>query len=97
MSTAGDTGPIARQVHYTGQVQGVGFRATAAALARRFAVTGWVRNLPDGRVRLHAEGAAGEVERFLAAVRERFDGYVDDEAAEDVLPTGRYRNFEIAR
>jgi len=96
MSATGE-GPIARQVHYAGQVQGVGFRATTARLARGFAVTGWVRNLADGRVRLHVEGAPGEVERFLAAVRERFDGYVEDEAIEDVPPTGQLRGFEIAR
>jgi acylphosphatase len=88
---------IARLVHYSGRVQGVGFRATAQALARRFAVTGWVRNLPDGRVRLLAEGPPGEVERYLAAVREQFDGCIDGEHQERPEPTGRYRSFEIAR
>lgn len=89
--------PTARQVHYSGRVQGVGFRATAAALARRFAVTGWVRNLADGRVRLLAEGPPGEVERFLAAVREQFAGYIEGESAEGVAPTGGYRAFEVLR
>jgi acylphosphatase len=89
--------PTARLVHYSGSVQGVGFRMTAARLARRFAVAGWVRNLPDGRVRLLAEGSAGEVRRFLEAVRAEFAGYIDTEVGEDQAPTGRYRGFEIVR
>src|SRR5262245_43225473 len=97
MTTTGDAGPIGRLVHYAGQVQGVGFRVTSTRLAQRFAVTGWVRNLADGRVRLHVEGAPAEVERFLSAVRERFAGYVEDEAVEDTPPTGRYHAFEITR
>ena len=96
MSATREDGTIARLVHYSGRVQGVGFRATAAWLARGFAVAGWVRNLPDGRVRLHVEGTGGEVERFLTAVRERFAGYVEAEQGEDTAPTGQLRGFEIA-
>ncbi len=87
--------PTARLVHFSGRVQGVGFRMTAARLARRFAVAGWVRNLPDGRVRLLAEGPAGEVRRFLEAVRGEFAGYIDAEEGEDRPPSGQYQGFEI--
>src|SRR5688572_25537300 len=45
-------GMAAKQVFYSGRVQGVGFRYTAKQLAAGFDVTGWVRNLPDGRVEL---------------------------------------------
>ncbi len=47
---------------YEGKVQGVGFRASVLALAKGFEVTGWVRNLPDGRVELLAAGDPGEIE-----------------------------------
>jgi acylphosphatase len=58
------------QVFYEGRVQGVGFRYCVRQLACGFEVTGWVRNLPDGRVELQACGEAGELEEFLRAVLE---------------------------
>src|SRR5207245_6186322 len=47
---------VSRHVYYSGQVQGVGFRYTAQQLAAGFAVSGFVRNLPNGDVELVAEG-----------------------------------------
>jgi acylphosphatase len=55
-------------VHYSGRVQGVGFRATVRNIARGFDVTGTARNLPDGRVELIAEGEKAEVAAFLEGV-----------------------------
>src|SRR5688572_25939207 len=57
-------------VLYSGRVQGVGFRYTTRSIARKYQVSGFVRNLPDGRVELVAEGAAHELEAFLGEVRE---------------------------
>jgi acylphosphatase len=56
--------------HFSGRVQGVGFRYTTARVARGFAVAGYVMNLPDGRVELVAEGEAKELKAFLAAVQD---------------------------
>lgn len=58
-----------RRVLYSGRVQGVGFRITAQDMARRFEVAGYVRNLPDGRVELVAEGEPDELDAFLKVVR----------------------------
>ena len=55
-------------VVYRGRVQGVGFRATVRHLARGYDVTGLVRNLPDGRVELIAEGAKAELQAFLEGI-----------------------------
>jgi acylphosphatase len=55
-------------VFYSGRVQGVGFRATVRYLARGYDVTGTVRNLPDGRVELVAEGAKAELAAFLEGI-----------------------------
>ena len=59
-----------RHVLYEGRVQGVGFRWSAKNLARGYDVTGWVKNLPDGRVELQACGDPDEVEAFLEAIEE---------------------------
>jgi acylphosphatase len=63
-------------VYFTGHVQGVGFRYTALQIAKEFEVAGCVRNLPDGRVQLEAEGRASDVAAFIAGVEERMHGYV---------------------
>lgn len=83
------------EVFFSGRVQGVGFRYTARDIAERFNVTGFVRNLPDGRVHLVAEGPAGEPERFVQAVgreMERFVSRVDSSSAE---ATGEFADFSI--
>jgi acylphosphatase len=56
---------ISLQVFYEGHVQGVGFRFTVRHIAKGFDVTGWVRNLPDGRVELQVTGDDEEVRAFL--------------------------------
>ena len=54
----------------TGRVQGVGFRNFTRRTARRLGLTGWVRNEPDGSVRLEAEGPTDELEDLVEAVHD---------------------------
>lgn len=83
------------EVFYAGRVQGVGFRYTVRSLAGRFDVTGFVRNLPDGRVHLVAEGAAAEIDGFLEAIRAEMRYYIGD-VQQNVRPaSGRFASFEI--
>ena len=56
------------QVFYEGNVQGVGFRWSVRNVAKGFDVTGFVRNLADGRVELQAAGDEEEVRAFLEAI-----------------------------
>ena len=56
---------ISLQVFYEGHVQGVGFRWSVRHVAKGFDVTGWVRNLADGRVELQVTGEDDEVRAFL--------------------------------
>lgn len=87
---------VAKLVHYTGNVQGVGFRATASHIARRYPVTGYVRNLPDGCVELLVEGSATIVAAFLLDIRDRYTGDIEDEHSDDIEPSGRFATFAIA-
>ncbi len=59
---------ISLQVFYEGNVQGVGFRWSIRHIAKGFDVTGWVRNLPDGRVELQINGQESEARAFLDGV-----------------------------
>lgn len=61
---------IAKHVFYEGRVQGVGFRYTLRQIAKGYQVTGWVRNLADGRVELLAGGETDELNDFLQAIGE---------------------------
>ena len=85
---------VCKRVIYTGRVQGVGFRVTARQLAREYAVAGEVRNLPDGRVELIAQGEPDEVATFLGAVQHTMGRYVDDSATADCPPENR-QGFHI--
>jgi acylphosphatase len=52
-----------------GRVQGVGFRYYTLQTAQDYHLTGWVRNLHDGRVEVVAEGAQPDLNNFLRDMR----------------------------
>jgi acylphosphatase len=59
----------ARRFLISGRVQGVGYRYFAERSAHAAGVTGWARNLDDGRVEVHANGTADQLEDFEARLR----------------------------
>ena len=85
------------RIFYSGTVQGVGFRMTAAGVAGRHAVTGFVRNLPDGRVELVAEGDAAELDRLAAAIADRMRGYIDAADRHTSDAVGEFDGFAVRR
>lgn len=86
------------RVLYSGHVQGVGFRYAAKTVASGYDVTGTVRNLPDGRVELIAEGARSELEAFRHGLHDGgLDGFIRDEAVGWSEAQGGFRGFEIVR
>jgi acylphosphatase len=86
----------ATRVLYEGYVQGVGFRWTTKHLARGYDVTGWVRNLPDGRVELQVAGEDDEVAAFLRAIREsELGGHISNEHAAEIEISSPLKGFRI--
>ena len=78
-----------------GQVQGVGFRYFARQRAEAHGVSGFVRNLPDGSVELHAEGAPGALDAFESDLRRGPSfGRVDEAVVTSIKARG-YQAFEI--
>lgn len=79
-----------------GDVQAVGFRWSARERARDLGATGYVRNLPDGRVEIVAEGSEGALEALKTFCYRGPDGarvdHVEISAAE---ATGEFPTFDI--
>ena len=86
-----------RDIWYVGNVQGVGFRAQVLGLARGYDVTGYVQNLADGRVYLHAEGIEGEVESFTDHIAKALDGHIRGEEIKTFSGLRTCRDFAIRR
>jgi acylphosphatase len=87
---------IARRYFIRGRVQGVGFRYFTEASAGREGLDGWVRNLPDGRVEVAAEGEAESVERFERAIRHGPPGArVERVEVFDDVPGGGGAGFSV--
>lgn len=80
---------------FEGHVQGVGFRYQTMAVAKGFEVTGYVRNLVDGRVHLYAEGEGTEVVAFQAEVESELKNYIKERVIKTAEGERACKNFRI--
>ena len=88
---------VARRYLVSGRVQGVGFRYFVQDAAVREGVSGFVRNVPDGRVEAQVEGELEAVTRVERALAQGPPGArVEDLAVEPIPPTGRTSGFRIS-
>lgn len=80
----------------SGRVQGVSYRYSALQMAQQLALTGWVRNLNDGRVELLIEGQADNLQKMAewAAQGPRFADVSHVDLREESA-SGEFRDFEI--
>lgn len=85
-----------RRAFFSGRVQGVGFRFTAQRLAEGLGVVGTVKNLPDGRVELVAEGPAERLDSLFAAIRSEMGAKARSVDVESETPSPtEFRDFSI--
>ncbi|MCT4784081.1 MULTISPECIES: acylphosphatase [Exiguobacterium] len=86
---------IAKRLIVSGHVQGVGFRYFTQSTALAYKVKGWVRNLSDGTVEIHAEAEEEQFDSFKQALRDgnRFVG-VERIEETDIAEEG-HRKFDI--
>jgi acylphosphatase len=87
---------VSRHILVSGRVQGVGFRYFTQDAAAREGIYGWVRNLPDGRVEIQAEGESDAMDRFEHRVRHGPRGAsVDDVDVSELVPSHQNLGFHI--
>jgi acylphosphatase len=87
---------VARRYVVSGRVQGVGFRFFTQDLARNEGLSGFVRNLPDGRVEVDVEGEIEAVARLERALWNGPPGArVDDIVTDVTAPQGRTSGFRV--
>ncbi|MDQ3939741.1 MAG: acylphosphatase [Actinomycetota bacterium] len=82
-------------VFVSGDVQGVMFRQAIADKANEQGVTGWVRNLPDGRVEAVLEGPRDEVYRVVGLCRAGPKGARVANVQVDREPPKNEKSFKI--
>lgn len=86
----------AKQILYTGRVQGVGFRFSVKQLAKGFDVTGWIKNLPDARVELQVMGEQEELEEFLQEIQDsHLGGFIRETEAHSISLLENVTGFSI--
>ncbi|HEY0368929.1 MAG TPA: acylphosphatase [Chthoniobacterales bacterium] len=86
----------AKQVFFNGRVQGVGFRWTVKQIAKGFDVTGWVKNLADGRVELCVAGEADEIAAFTKAISEsELRAHIKEVQEHPIAQAPRVQGFQI--
>ena len=84
-----------RTYYFGGHVQGVGFRYTAQNLARNHPVTGYVRNLPDGRVEMVVEGEQKHVDALVHSIQRQMEGFIKQTTVDTSNATGEFAGFTI--
>ena len=82
-------------VYYTGMVQGVGFRFTTQDKASDLKVSGWVKNLRDGRVELMVEAEEDTLKDFLSRIGQYFSQYIKNVETHWQAASGEFTDFQV--
>lgn len=74
----------------------MGFRFTVQRYAEPLGLKGWVKNLPDGRVEILAQGTPEQIQRLCGHLEEHFEGYIKDKEIHFSAMEGNHSGFMIA-
>ena len=86
---------VCKHYYVNGSVQGVGFRAFTKIQAKRLNITGWVRNLADGRVEVLACGKEAEMTTFYTLLKRGPSIATVTDVAEETLPWQKHEDFLV--
>ena len=96
MAQSRTASPRRLHVVYGGRVHGVGFRYTAESVALPLKLSGWVRNLPDGRVEVVCEGPEARLKRFIDEMRAGpMQTYIREAQVRWEAATGEFDDFHV--
>ena len=83
-----------KHFYFSGRVQGVGFRYKAQYFAKRMGLTGWVKNLWDGRVEMKVQGDEAMIGRLVSWLKD--DTYIIiQDMEEEIIPEVQERSFGV--
>ena len=91
-----DTKIVRWHYYFSGSVQGVGFRYTACLRARELGLTGWVKNLPDGRVDMEAQGKVTDLRRLLLHLKSSPPIHIEDYHIKEIPLKDKEKKFSIS-
>ena len=86
---------VRAHIHFCGTVQGVGFRYTTVSFAQHFSLTGWVKNLSDGRVEIVVEGPRERIEELLLRLNGQFGSFIRDQHIEWLDARKEFDKFSV--
>ncbi len=87
---------VRKHIFFSGQVQGVGFRYRSSCLARPLGLTGWVKNLWDGRVEMEIQGEQSVIKKFLTQLKGQRFIIIEHMHLEDLPLEEKERGFTVA-
>ena len=83
------------RITFSRAVQHVGFRYTAYYLARDLYLTGWVRNLPDGRVLMEVQGGVSQIRKLVLRLKSQPHIHIEHTRIEEIPLLSYDRGFKV--